>query len=59
MFSNLRIGMLRKEDVRLGQRVLVGRERGRVDAITQSVIAVCMEDGRYVLARGEDGVYED
>lgn len=58
MFSNLRIGMLRKEDVRLGQRVLVGRERGRVDAITQSVVAVFMEDGRYVLARWEDGVYE-
>ena len=39
-------------------RVLVGREKGRVDAITQSVVAVFMEDGRYVLARWEDGVYE-
>lgn len=51
--------MLRKEEARLGQRVLVGREKGagKIDAITQSVVAVCMDDGRYVLMRWEDGLY--
>jgi len=43
--------MLSKENARLGQRVSVSGELGMVDAITQSVLAVQMDDGRYVLAR--------
>lgn len=49
---------LGKENVRLGQRVRCGRETGIVDAMTQSVVALRLEDGRYALVRWEDGLYE-
>ena len=44
---------LQKELARLGMSVLAGKEKslGVVDAITQSVVAVRVEGGRYVLAK--------
>ena len=44
---------LQKDLARLGMSVLAGKEKslGVVDAITQSVVAVRVEGGRYVLAK--------
>ena len=50
---------LAKEEARLGMWVSARGEIGVVDAITRSVVAVRCDDGKYVLAMGEeDCVYE-
>ena len=49
---------VRKENARLGQRVRCQGGVGRIDAITQSVVAILADDGRYVLARWDDGICE-
>jgi len=38
-------------------RVRYGLGVGTVDAMTQSIIAIRMDDGRYVLAKWGDAVY--
>lgn len=47
-----------KENARLGQRVRCKGSTGRIDAITQTVVAIMSDDGGYVLARWEDGICE-
>lgn len=51
--------MVAKETLHLGQTVFYGEkmERAVVDALTQTGIGLCVEDGRYVLT-GYDEIYE-
>ena len=49
---------LLKENARLGMWVSVRGEVGRLDALTQEVVAVRLDDGKYVLAKWEDEIYE-
>lgn len=50
---------LEKSDARLGMWVSVKGEVGVIDALTQSVVAVRCDDGKYVLAKWElEDVYE-
>lgn len=49
---------VRKENARLGQRVRCQGGIGRIDAITQTFVAILTDDDRYVLARWEDGICE-
>ena len=50
---------LEKSDARLGMWVSVKGEVGVIDALTQSVVAVRCDDGKYGLAKWElEDVYE-
>lgn len=40
-----------KENARLGMWVSVRGEVGRIDAMTQSVVALLLDDGKYMLAK--------
>lgn len=51
--------MVRKEDLRLGQRVRYHRKGGFVDALTQDSCGVLMDGGRYVIAKYDELSYED
>lgn len=53
--------MVRKEELRLGQRVRYGRRRvgAMVDALTQDSCGVLLDGGRYVIAKYDELSYED
>lgn len=40
-----------KENARLGMWVSVRGEVGRIDAMTQSIVALLLDDGKYMLAK--------